>query len=69
MEKEYWQGRVDEKFDWNDKEHKRIFDAVEKIGTTVETLKTRAARWGALGGILVAIGAYLATLLINHLCR
>lgn len=39
----------------------------KSLDDKTDKLEMKAARWGAAGGIVTAIGAYLASLFIGHI--
>jgi hypothetical protein len=44
-------------------------DASEESKKEIEALNIKAIRWGALGGMFSAIGAFLSYLLIWHISK
>ena len=47
----------------------RRCNSIKSLETEVVKLKTSAARWGGIGGIITAIGAYLASLFLHNMTK
>jgi hypothetical protein len=65
---EYWKGKLDQKMEFNDKEHGVIFDLVNELRGDVGKLKVEAAKSGSKWGAITAAVMSLAAYLLNKLC-
>jgi len=42
---------------------------IKELKTEIEMLKGKAMRWGGAGGVITAIGAYLASLFLHNMTK
>ncbi len=75
-----WKGEVTKSLEFNDKEHERLFEAIEKFGSKNEgehkeirqdivTLKIGAARSGSKWGAITAAGTSLAMMAASYIWK
>ena len=72
----YWKGKIDAKFEFNDKEHERLFDAITKfaesneeehkdINSKITTLRIKSSFFGFIGSAIAFIILWLSTRLLK----
>jgi hypothetical protein len=45
------------------------FTTCKNLDDKTEKLERKSIKWGAVGGVMSAIGAYLAAMFINHMTK
>ncbi len=65
----YFKGKTDARFEFNDKEHERLFEEIITARKEISSLKITAAKIGAVVSLLVSMVIFLGKSLWQHLIK
>ena len=73
IENNEFKGQVKAVLEFNDKEHQRLYEAIEKLRDDVMNMKLKVAmsgaKWGAITGAIVSVGGYLGISFVSHITK
>lgn len=73
----YWKGKIDAKFEFNDKEHQRLFDAItqfaesndgdhKEINNQITMLRLKSSFFGFLGSAIAFMVLWVASRMFSR---